>query len=147
MTTVHEVQHPGLSEESPARQPSITSEESSARQASFTKLSAEVEMKIKEEAEVELESGKELVADCRRTREDEALTGTEVPRILSPVADFSEIQEDSNSQVESQEEHRDEDEVAEVLPDVRTDHPSSTPEVQYDTWLGVVAIQLMTTLN
>jgi len=48
------------------------------------------------------------------------------------VANFSEIQEDSDSQDESREEFCEEDKVAEVLPDVRTDHPTSTPEVQCD---------------
>jgi len=52
------------------------------------------------------------------------------------VADFNEIQEDSSSRVESREEHRNENKVAETVHpaerDVRTDHPTSTLEVQCD---------------
>ena len=68
----------------------------------------EPEMEIKEEAEVELENG------------------------AGSVADFSEIQEDSNSPLESREEHRDKNEVREALPDARLDHPTLTEEVQFD---------------
>jgi len=68
------------------------------------------------EPEVEMESGNKLVVDCQAL-----------------VAGFSEVQENSNSQDESREEHRDgvkEVKMAEVLPDVRTDHPTSTLGVQ-----------------
>jgi len=96
---VQEAQCPGLSEES------------SVRQDSFTKLSAEGEMEIKEEAEVELENGNEWVADsCTRK------------------ADFSETFEDSDreSHVKCCEE------MAEGLPDARIGHPTSMLGVQCD---------------
>jgi len=98
MTTAQEAHHPGISEES------------SARQASFTKLSEEVEMG----------SGERLVAD----RREKALMGTVIPHVLSHAADFSESQKDDNTGEEIR--------VAEVLPDVRSDQPTSTLEVQYN---------------
>ena len=144
MTTAQEAQHPGLSGESSARQNSFTkltadveleqpfglSEESSVQQNLFMKLRVEAEMEARVGAEVELESRNELVADCRLTCRDEVLMGTEVPHALSPVADFSEVQEDSDSG--SRKEFCEEVKVAEVLPDVRSDKPTSILEVQYD---------------
>ena len=70
---------------------------------SFTKLLAELSLEIEEEAEVELERGSGL-ADCRMRK-----------------ADLSKTLEDSDlaSHVKCCEE------MAGVLPDVRTDHPTS----------------------
>ena len=91
MTTVHEAQPPGLSEEN------------SVRQDSFTELT-----EIKEEAEVELENEDELVADHR-------------DKSACSLPDLGRSQRSDNI--------GDEVKVAEVLQDVRTDHPTSTPEV------------------
>jgi len=91
MTTVHEAQPPGLSEEN------------SVRQDSFTELT-----EIKEEAEVELENEDELVADHR---DKSACSSPDLSR-----------SDDTGDEVK----------VAEALPDVRTDHPTSTQEVQCD---------------
>jgi len=62
VTTVQEAQHPGLSEEC------------LAWQASFTKMSAEVQVKLEEEVKVEFpfaNSGSKRVADCRIREADQ----------------------------------------------------------------------------
>ena len=98
VTTEYEVRDLGLSEES------------SVRQTSFTKLSAEVEVEMGEEAEVELERGNGFADCCTRK------------------ADFSETFEDSDgeSRVKCCEE------MAEGLLDARTGHPTSMLGVQSD---------------
>jgi len=93
MTTVQEAQHPGLSEES------------SARQTSFTKLSAEVEM----------ENRDEVISD---RRDEAAASGCK-------QADLSKSQKNDDT--------GDEVKMAEVLPDVRSDQPTSILEVQCDS--------------
>jgi len=111
VTTAHEAQHFG------------TSEESSAWQTSFTKLSAEAVL------ENENENGLTDVSAIS-DRDDEVLMGAVIPHSLSLAEDFNRVQEDGD--VESLEELHDKIEGIKVLPDVRLDHPTSTSEVQYD---------------
>jgi len=71
-------------------------------------------------------------SSVRQTSVTKLSAEVELENGAGSVANFSEIQEDSNSPLKSREEHRDGVQVAESLPDVRTDHPTSTFEVQYD---------------
>jgi len=104
VTTAHDAQRFGQSEES------------SERQTSFTKLAVESE-----------ENGARPRADTSIGDRDEVSTEAESPRSLSPAKDFDRARRRSN--VESLGEKC---EVEEVLPEGRLDHPTSTEDVQYD---------------
>ena len=106
VTTAYQAQHPG------------TFEESSARQTSFTKLAVETEVES-----VEKNDARRKV-DTSIGDRDEVFTEVEYPRSLSPAEDFNRVQWDRD--VEGLEGVK----LEEVLPDGRTDHPTSTEETQ-----------------
>jgi len=123
MTTAQEVQHPGTSEESSVRQTTLTSEESSAQQTAFTseENSARQTSFTKLLAVVEIKNEDGVVAD----RRDKGLTGTVISPAPSLATDLSRSQRNDDT--------GDEVKVAEVLPDVRSDQPTSILGVQGDS--------------